>query len=182
MLATLLGCMSCIYYGTVAWLAAALTDSGWSASTAGATLAVISVGAIVSTVVFGALAHRAGGLRDWIVAGMAGMGLALLGVLAAPGLGFAWAALFGIGNGMSFAGSMALPLWLCDVPAGVAWLTGRMLLGGYVVAAAAPPLLGVVRDVTGTYTAGFLGLVVLCALASATAVRVGRRAAATTAG
>jgi cyanate permease len=54
-------------------------------------------------------------------------------------------------------------------------ITGPMLFGGYVVGAAAPPAIGLLRDLTGGFDAGFLVLaglaVVALALASSRVLR-----------
>jgi MFS transporter, CP family, cyanate transporter len=161
-LATTFACMSMAYYGTLAWLAACLEDAGWSAAYAGVALGVLSAASIASTVLFGVMGHR--GLRPaWWAAGLAGMLVALVGVLVAPAAGLVWAASFGIGNGFGLGAAMSLPLDLVAEPASVVALTAPMLLGGYVLAAVSPPVVGLLRDMTGSFTLGFLFLAGLCA-------------------
>ena len=55
-------------------------------------------------------------------------------------------------------------------------VAGRMLLGGYVVGATAPPLLGLLRDTTGSYVLGFAGLIVFVLMAIPIVFGLGRRA------
>lgn len=164
-LAALLACMSCAYYGTVAWLAADLMDHGWSSAAAGAALGVLGGTSIVSTIAYGVLGDRIGSRPGWIALGMASMLIALLGVVATPGLGLLWAASFGFGNGAGFGATMTLPLDLVEDPSTVAALTGPMLFGGYVMGAASPPVVGLLRDATGGFESGFLALAGLCVAA-----------------
>lgn len=164
-LAGVLACMSCAYYGTVAWLAADLMDHGWSSAAAGVALGVLSATSILSTIAYGVLGDRIGSRTGWITMGLAGMLVGLLGVIAMPGLGLLWAAAFGFGNGVGFSATMTLPLDLVRDPSTVVALTGPMLLGGYVVGAASPPVVGLLRDATGGFTIGFLTLGVLCVIA-----------------
>jgi CP family cyanate transporter-like MFS transporter len=174
-LAGLLACMSCVYYGTIAWLASDLVDAGWSTAAAGVALGVLSAAGIASTMAFGALGDRVGTRTGWIAASMACLLVGLVGVTALPALGLVWAVVFGAGNGAGFGATMTLPLDLVDDPATVVAITGPMLLGGYVVGAAAPPAIGLLRDLTGGFEAGFLVLaglaVVALALASSRVLR-----------
>ena len=93
--------------------------------------------------------------------------LGLVGLIALPALGLAWAAALGLGNGAGFGATMTLPLDLVEDPAMVASLMGPMLCGGYVVGAASPPALGLLRDLTGGFTTGFVVLSVLAVTAVA---------------
>jgi CP family cyanate transporter-like MFS transporter len=164
-LAATLACMSCTYYGVVAWLSADLVDAGWSDAAAGVALGVLSAVSILSTVVFGLFADRVGSRRGWVAAAMCAMLLGLVGLVAAPALGLVWALALGAGNGAGFGAAMTLPLDLVEDPAMVASLMGPMLFGGYVVSAASPPVLGLLRDVTGGFATGFVLLGALCVAA-----------------
>lgn len=161
-LAVLLACMSCAYYGTVAWLAADLVDNGWSSAAAGTALGVLGGTSILSTIAYGALGDRLGSHRGWIALGLASMLIALIGVVTTPALALLWAATFGFGNGVGFGATMTLPLDLVDDPSMVVALTGPMLFGGYVVGAASPPVVGLLRDASGGFQISFLVLAGLC--------------------
>jgi MFS transporter, CP family, cyanate transporter len=163
-LATLFACMSFAYYGTIAWLAADLSDTGWSAGYAGVALGVLSVTSIGFTILYGAVGDRFGSRTGWWAMALGGMAVGILGVLALPAAGLFWAACFGAGNGAGFGAAMTLPLDLVADPASVVALTGPMLLGGYVLAAASPPFVGLLRDVSGSFVPGFLVLAGLCVL------------------
>ncbi len=60
---------------------------------------------------------------------------------------------------------MTLPLDLVEDPSLVVALTGTMLFGGYVVGAASPPVVGLLRDASGGFAVGFLALAGLCVAA-----------------
>jgi MFS transporter, CP family, cyanate transporter len=166
-LAATLACMSCVYYGVVAWLAADLVDAGWSAAAAGVALGLMGAVSILSTIVFGLFGDRVGSRRGWVAAGLCGMLLGVAGLIALPALGLAWAASIGLGNGAGFGATMTLPLDLVEDPAMVASLMGPMLCGGYVIGAASPPVLGLLRDATGGFATGFVVLSVLSLIAIA---------------
>lgn len=161
-LGAVLACMTWTYYGVVAWMPAALVDSGWTTAGAGIALGVLAVVSIGSTIVYGVFGDRVGTRTGWIAAAMGAMGIGAVGVIVLPGLGMLWAVAFGIGNGAGFGAMMTLPLDLVEDPRRVSALTGPMLFGGYVLGAASPPVVGLLRDLTGDFTAGFLLLAGLC--------------------
>lgn len=97
-LSALFACISFTYYGVIAWLAADLTDSGWSSGGAGVALGVLSVASIASTIFYGAFGDRFGARTGWLAMGCGAMLVGVLGVLVLPGAGLLWAASFGIGN------------------------------------------------------------------------------------
>ena len=60
-------------------------------------------------------------------------------------------ALLGIGIGLYFPLALTLPVDVATDPGEAASISALMLLVGYVLAAAAPVFLGVVRDATGNF-------------------------------
>jgi CP family cyanate transporter-like MFS transporter len=96
---------------------------------------------------------------------------AVLGVQLAPTLGFLWAALVGGSLGVIFPMALLLPIGAVERPADVTAILALMLGVGYSLSAAAPMLLGWVRDISGTFSAAMwlmlpiaLGMVVLTVL------------------
>ena len=88
--------------------------------------------------------------------------------------------ILGIAIGPLFPLTMTLPLDASDRPSEVASLAGMMLGVGYTLSALSPLLLGVIRDVTGGFTAVLWTLVVVAALlvlvdASVSPARLARR-------
>jgi CP family cyanate transporter-like MFS transporter len=73
-------------------------------------------------------------------------------------------ALLGLGIGAYFPLALTLPVDVADDPGDAASISALMLLVGYLLAAAAPVVLGVVRDATGNFETVIWILVGLAAL------------------
>ncbi len=143
--------MSFVFYGLNSWLPDAYVERGWSEGEAGALLAVLNGVTIPCGLVVAWLADRFGSRRLWL-GSAAGVQLAgMLGVVLAPGGGFAWAALMGAAIGPLFPLTMTLPLDVSDRPAEVGAVAGMMLGLGYSLSAVGPFALGAVRDATGGF-------------------------------
>jgi CP family cyanate transporter-like MFS transporter len=156
--------MSSVFYGLNSWLPDTYVERGWSDGSAGALLAILNALTIpVGFVVAWAADHR-GQRRAWLTGAACLQLVALLGLIAVPSAGWAWAALLGIAIGPLFPLTMTLPLDASDRPADVAALAGMMLGIGYTLSAASPLLLGVIRDATGGFTAVLWTLVCLAVL------------------
>ena len=89
-------------------------------------------------------------------------GTALLA--SAPAGGWVWAALTGAAIGTIFPVMLTLPLDVADDPADVGAVAGVMLGVGYALAAAAPLVLGAVRDVTGSFSVSLWAIVFVAVL------------------
>jgi MFS family permease len=76
-----------------------------------------------------------------------------VGIELAPGGGWAWAALLGVGIGPLFPLTMTLPLDAADEPRQVAAFAWMMLGVGYTLSAGSPLVLGAVRDLSGSFGA-----------------------------
>lgn len=158
-LVTMFALLATGYYGLTAWLPDSYVERGWGEGSAGALLAVFNVAAIPGGLAIAALADRRGSRRRYLVVLAALQAGSLLGVLLVPEGGFAWVAVYGFANGGLFSLIMTLPLDVADDPAGVGAAAALMLGAGYTLGALSPLVLGVVRDMTGSYT-GSLWLVV----------------------
>jgi len=145
--------MSFVFYGLNSWLPDTYVERGWSQSSAGALLAVLS--GVSVPVGFGVAwaADHVGTRRGWLVASSALQLATLVGVVLLPGAGWLWAALLGLSIGPLFPLTMTLPLDAGDRPAEVAALAGMMLGLGYVLSSIGPLLLGAVRDLSGGFNA-----------------------------
>jgi CP family cyanate transporter-like MFS transporter len=156
--------MSFVFYGLNSWLPDAYVEHGWSQSSAGALLAVLS--GVSIPVGFGVAwaADHMGTRRGWLMGSSAVQLATLVGVVLLPGAGWLWAVLLGASIGPLFPLTMTLPLDAADGPAEVAALAGMMLGLGYVLSSAGPLLLGAVRDLTGGFDAVLWLLVAASAL------------------
>ncbi len=154
------GLMSTAFYGLNSWLPDAYVEHGWSEGSAGGLLAVLNVVALAPTMLVPWLSDRSGSRRRYLVV-LAGLFLlGVIGFVAVPGGGWAWAAIAGLGVGGLFPLVMTLPLDVADRPADVGAVAAMMLGVGYFVSGLSPFALGAIRDASGGFTAV---LAVLCA-------------------
>jgi len=144
---------SFVFYGLNAWLPETYVEHGWSQSSAGALLGVISAITIPCGFLAAWAADHWGSVRVWLGGSAALQCLALLGVIFARDAGWLWAVLLGISMGPLFPLTMRLPLDAGSRPAEVAALTGMMLGFGYSLSACSPLLLGAISDTAGGFGA-----------------------------
>jgi CP family cyanate transporter-like MFS transporter len=172
--------MSTTYYGINAWFPDVFQENGWSEGSAGALLALINVSQLGTALLVPWLADRHGSRRTYLMGFGTIIVVGLVGVIVAPGAGWAWAVLIGLGFGALFPMVMTLPLDVGHAPAMVGAVTGLMLGAGYTLSSVSPFLLGVVRDATGSFTSSLwllvgatAAFVVACAALSAGRLHAG---------
>jgi CP family cyanate transporter-like MFS transporter len=141
-----------VYYGLSSWLGAAYQEHGWSESSAGLLLTTVQAVTVPTVVVVAFVGDRLGSRRLFLGGATLLMLGGLLGVVLAPGGGWAYAALFGVGIGVTFSMLMTLPLDVADDPTEVGAIAGMMMGLGYTISAVSPFLLGAVRDATGSFS------------------------------
>jgi MFS transporter, CP family, cyanate transporter len=159
LLVALFGLMGLTYYGINAWLPDSYVERGWSEGAAGALLAVLNLAALPSSFLIPWASDRHGGRRRFLTAMGVLLVTGLTGLVLVPAAGYLWAACVGVANGAMFPLVLTLPLDLADRASDVAALVGMMLGVGYVLAATSPFALGVVRDLSGSFTAALWALV-----------------------
>jgi MFS transporter, CP family, cyanate transporter len=164
LLATIFGLVSLTYYGVNAWLPSAFTERGWSHASAGVLLTVLNGVTVPVGIFLATRGDRFGSRRFWLAAGAGFQLVGLLGVIVAPGAGFAWAAMLGAAIGLLFPSMMTMPLDVADRPEEVGTMAALMLGGGYTVSALGPFLLGVIRDQAGSFTLAIWMLFALTAV------------------
>jgi CP family cyanate transporter-like MFS transporter len=164
------------FYGWLTWLAPYYEDQGWSAQRAGLLLAVWSVVQLPAGMIIPLLAERR---RRWRFWALVAVGSGLLGTLGAllvpqpPVVGpWPWVMLMGIG-GASFALGLSVIAWRTPDSATSAATSGLVLGVGYVCAAVAPLLMGVLIDITGGYPAAIAVLLAAGALQMWATLRIG---------
>jgi CP family cyanate transporter-like MFS transporter len=155
------GLQSMCFAAVISWVPALYRQEGWTAGQAALTTAVVSF--LVAPA--GMVVPRLSDGRDrriWVLWTAVVMASAVLGMSIAPDtLPWLWVVTFGLGTGSIFALMMTLPLDLGGSQAQVDELTGWMLGLGYILAAAAPALVGVGRDVTGSFEIPLIVMAVL---------------------
>lgn len=153
---------SLLYYFVLAWLPSIYIDAGLSHAAAGSVLAIAQLGQLIGCIATPLLLKHRTDLRG-ICSGFAMVTLAAfagfaLAPMAAPfGLAFA----LGIGQG----GALVCALLLIGLRAPDARtassLSGMSQSVGYVIAAAGPPLAGLIFDKTASWS---IPLAIMCAL------------------
>lgn len=181
-LVAIFGLQSLLYYGIIAWLPNAFVERGWSAVAAGSLIAVFNGIGLITTVGVPLVADRFGGRRQQLLATGIVSIVTMIALIVLPGYAFVWIALLGLGLGAIFTLVLTLPLDVTSDPAQVGAAAALMLLGGYLLSALGPFLLGVARDLTGSFEVGLWLLVAIavgfagcCLLLSPDRLRAGIR-------
>ena len=178
LVALYLACQSWQFYSSLAWLAPTYESHGWTARDAGLLMAVFTGAQLVSGLAAPTLLDRVPDARVLLVtAGLLG-GSGMLGVWLAPDAApWLWALLLGAGQGASFALGLVLLVRYAVTPRDSARLTAMAFLVSYTVAAFGPAAMGVVEDVTGSFSPvwGLLALVMVPQLAASVRMRPGLR-------
>ncbi|MFB7530839.1 MFS transporter [Streptomyces sp. NPDC056178] len=169
-----MGLQSLCFYSIIAWLPSIVHDHGTGESAAGWLLFVFQLAGLLSSSALPVLTRRWTNQRSLAAAAstLCALGFALLA--ADPGLALVAGVLLGLGGGaclvlaLTFQGQRA-----ADEPQAAA-LAAMAQSIGYLVAAAGPLLLGVLHDLTGTWTTPLLVLVALALLQAAVGTGAGR--------
>jgi CP family cyanate transporter-like MFS transporter len=146
------GAQSASVYAGLAWIPEILVSKGYSETTAGALQAVNSLVSMGPALMVPILAARLGHQLPILSAVVAATSLGIVGLLAAPGAALLWVALIGAGQGGMLGLALILPVLRAKTAQAVASLTAMALCVGYLVAATGPWILGLVHDVSGTWT------------------------------
>jgi CP family cyanate transporter-like MFS transporter len=168
LLVVVFGLQSVLFYGVVSWLPNAFVERGWNAVDAGALIGVFNGVGLLTTIGLPLVADRLGSRRIQLLVSSAIAVVALVGVVAAPDLAFAWVSVLGLALGAVFPLVLTLPLDVADEPARVGSVAAMMLLGGYILSSTGPVALGAARDLTGDFGASLwilVGLAVVLVVA-----------------
>lgn len=138
------------FYVPLAWLVAALEDTGLSEGSAVALFALFVGAQVPGAFLVPAIARtpRARGLLLAVLLAVSGVSLLFLGLATEWGTGV-WAFALGFGLGAAFALALTLGVDHTPTPAQAATLTGIAFTLGYVAAAIGPAVSGLLRDATG---------------------------------
>jgi len=159
LLGVIVSSQSILFFGCATWLASVFVERGWGGTDAGSLVALLSGIGLVSTLAMPLLADRIGSRRTQLafaaVLSIAGALVVALTPDEPSGsiVAFAAAALLGLGIGAYFPLALTLPVDVASDAQDAASISALMLLVGYLLAASAPVLLGVVRDATGSFDA-----------------------------
>lgn len=157
LLGAIFGSQSILFYGCITWLASIYVERGWDEAEAGALISLLAGIGLPTTIALPLFGDRIGTRRSQLT--FAGV-LAVIGTLVialTPGevagspVTLGAAALVGIGIGLYFPLALTLPVDVASDPGDAGSVSALMLLVGYLLASAAPVVLGVVRDATGSF-------------------------------
>ncbi len=161
LMALFFGLQSLQAYSIFGWFAQVYRDAGFSASTAGLLLGVITGVSIPMSFLVPSLAARMQNQSLLMVAVMSCYPVGYLGLVLAPAGGaWVWAVFVGIGT-TTFPLILTLIGLRARTPEGTAALSGFAQATGYLVAAAGPFAVGVLHDVSGGWTVPLLVLLAL---------------------
>lgn len=162
-----MGMQGAIAYCIFGWLPLILIDRGLSALDAGFVLAGLMTIQLSTSITGPWIATRGRDQRPTIFVFMALVLAGLLGLIyGATSVVYLWAAIFGLGFGGMFSVAMALLVLRSPNPQVAAAISGMSQGVGYLIAAAAPLIVGVLHEYTGDWDAAsaFMVLLVLGAL------------------
>lgn len=165
---------SLLFYSMLAWLPTLLRDGGVSAAGAGWALGLFNLLGIATALAVPALAARRRDQRSLGLLTCAGWGAGLVGLHAAPSLYLLWTVLTGLAQGAGIALALALIVIRARSPESSRDLSGVVQSVGYLVAAPGPVLVGVLRDVSGGWSAPIVALGVAAVLMALSAIGAGR--------
>jgi CP family cyanate transporter-like MFS transporter len=169
LLALVFGLQATIFFGLNAWLVETYVQEGWRPAAAGLLVGLLNFSTLPATLLVAVLAGRVISRHHYLVLGAGVVAVAALGLATVPDAGVAWALVAGTGLGTIFPLCMAETVFLGRDAYEVTRATSIMLGAGYLIAASAPILLGVIRDQTASYSTGLwllfataAALLVLC--------------------
>jgi CP family cyanate transporter-like MFS transporter len=155
-----MGLQSLLFYSALSWLPTLLRDHGIDRGAAGALLSVMLLAGVPTCLLVPVFAARGQDQRPAVVAMLALAAAGFAGLLIAPDAAPAlWATLLGFSQGGLLA--LAFLFFSLRTPdqAHAAELSAMAQSVGYLVAAAGPLVVGVLRDTTGGWTAPLLFLI-----------------------
>ncbi|MEV8632975.1 MFS transporter [Streptosporangium sp. NPDC051023] len=148
-----MGLLSLTYHTVLAWLPSIYTAHGLSLSTAGGLLSIATVVATPVTLVLPAVASRRRDQRWWVAALTTLTAAGLTGLLIAPTAApYLWAVLIGLGMGAAFPLGLAMIALRTRTSDGATDLSTMVQSFGYVIAGLGPLAVGILREVTGSWT------------------------------
>jgi CP family cyanate transporter-like MFS transporter len=169
------GLQSLLFYSALSWLPTLLRDHGVDRGAAGALLSVMLLAGVPTCLIVPVFAARARDQRPAVVAMFALAGAGFAGLLIAPDAAPAvWVTLLGFSQGGLLA--LAYLFFSLRTPdqEHAAELSAMAQSVGYLVAAAGPLIVGVLRDTTGGWTVPLLFLIAVILPALAAGLAAGR--------
>ncbi len=169
---------SALFFGLSTWLPSAYIEHGWTATSAGLLASGLLVSSLIGSAAIAPLTRSPESTIRWLIVAALAAVIASFGLVVLPDAAWVWAALAGAATGALLVLSLKLPLDLYESAADVAALSGLMLAFGYWTGGAAPFVLGVLRDASGTFNTSFAALGVVSLALVVISVRLTMRSRA----
>jgi CP family cyanate transporter-like MFS transporter len=162
-----------LFYAVATWLVARYAEAGLSLLRSNALFSLLMLCGVPSAFLLPWLAQRFG-IRYQLLLLCALVATLCLGMLTfmPRWLPEFWAIMLGLALSGSFAMALVLPLYEADSPLAVSRWTAMMLCAGYCMASFSPILIGMGRDLAGSYQPPFMVLTALALLMSGLAWRL----------
>jgi CP family cyanate transporter-like MFS transporter len=158
MIVAVFALQSIVFYGVTTWIPDAFHEYGWSKADAGALVAVFGFSTIPGGLLVPWLADHWGTRRAWLLGLGTAAVIATFGLAALPDAGVLWTIMAGVAIGATFPLSLTLSLDVAHDSADAGAAAALVLLAGYLIAGLAPFGLGVIRDLTGSFSASLWAL------------------------
>lgn len=161
LVALFFACVNFLFYALLSWIAPMYHEFGLSTETAGLILTSYTAVFMCSNPIFGSLS-KAHDRRGWLLLSAALVVAGLVGVALAPThMPVLWVALAAFGLGGGFTLGMTLPLDNTNSPEEANTWNAFAMLVGYLIAAAGPFSVGLLRDWTGGFRLPMGSLVIV---------------------
>jgi CP family cyanate transporter-like MFS transporter len=159
-----MGLQSLTFYSVLSWLPALLRSEGIDREAAGALLSVVMLAGIPTCLLVPVVAARRPDQRAAVVATLAVLAAGLTGLLVAPAtLAAAWVTLIGLAQGALLALAFLFFGLRSPDQEHATQLAAMAQTVGYVVAAAGPLVVGILREASGGWTAPLVFLLAMLA-------------------
>jgi MFS transporter, CP family, cyanate transporter len=150
------------FYSTLAWLPSVFHSHGESTSFSGFLLSLSLLVGLIPALTVPSLAARSRDQRPFMLACMGCIAAGWVGVLLAPtSAPYLWVVLLGIGQNAAFPLALTLIVLRGGPVASTAALSTMVQTIGYLLAAGGPLAIGVVHDVSGSWTPALIVLLAL---------------------
>lgn len=157
-----MGLQSSLAFTVFGWLSPILRERGLDGITAGAVVSVSIGMQLIACLVVPTIAVRSRSQSVLNVVLIAFATIAMLAMLFMPLWSvWYWAVLQGIGLGGLIAAAMTEIVLRSPSPRVASHLSGMVQFVGYMIASVVPLLIGIIHDLTGTYTASAMLFVVI---------------------
>jgi MFS transporter, CP family, cyanate transporter len=163
------------YYAVVSWLPTLFIEHGYTATTAGLIFALSSLTGTVASLVAPTLAARRREQRLALAGAALLTALGFAGLLVAPTAApWLWAVVLGVGQGAGFPLALTVMGLRTRTPEQTQELSAMAQTFGYLFAITGPLIVGVLRSVTGSWSAGLVFLIILSGVQLGSGLVAGR--------